>query len=124
MNQVQGSVNKINACNIGERWTKPRYLILAGASLQTDPNLFRSTRIINAIMGGANVIMAHHFVHRCMCLEIHVCGVHIKMRGPGSVELGESKLNLWRFGHFCTHACMHLVETHTIVLEDILKLVR
>ena len=42
------------------------------------------------------------------------------MRGPGSVELGESKLNLWRIGHFCTP----LVETRTKVLVDILKLVR
>ena len=34
--------------------------------------------------------------------------IHIKMRGPGSVELGESKLNLRRFCHFWSH----LVETH------------
>ena len=45
--------------------------------------------------------------------------VHIS-RCPGSIELGESKLNLWRFGQFCTH----LFETHTIVLEDVLRLVR
>ncbi len=42
------------------------------------------------------------------------------MRGPGSVELGESKLNLWRFGQFCTP----LVETRMIVLKDVLGLVR
>ena len=42
------------------------------------------------------------------------------MRCPGSVDLDESKLNLWRFGHFC----IPLVETRTIVLKDILGLVR
>ena len=41
------------------------------------------------------------------------------MRGPGSVELHESKLNQRRFGHFC----IHMVETRTIVLEDVLRLV-
>ena len=42
------------------------------------------------------------------------------MTHPGSVGLGESKLNLWRLGHFCTP----LVETRTIVLKDILGLIR
>ena len=42
------------------------------------------------------------------------------MRGPGSVELGESKLNLWRFGHFS----MPLDETRTKVFKSVLRLVR
>ena len=42
------------------------------------------------------------------------------MKGSGSVKLGESKLNLWRFDHFCTH----LVETHMMDLEDDLRLIR
>ena len=44
--------------------------------------------------------------------------VDTKMRGPSGLELGESKLNLWRFGHFF----IPLVETCTIRFEDVLGL--